>query len=84
MKGGILAVHEMVDLRAVLYDGSYHVADSNEMAFKIAVSMAFKEAARKASPVLMEPVMSVQGSGGHARRFRGQHHWRPELASWPD
>jgi elongation factor G len=60
MKGGILAGYEMVDLRAVLYDGSYHVADSNEMAFKIAASMAFKEAARKASPVLMEPVMSVQ------------------------
>jgi elongation factor G len=49
MKGGILAGHEMVDLRAVLYDGSYHVPDSNEMAFKIAASMAFKEAARKAS-----------------------------------
>lgn len=59
MKGGILAGHEMVDLRAVLYDGSCHVADSNEMAFKIAASMAFKEAARKASPVIMEPVMSV-------------------------
>jgi elongation factor G len=60
MKGGVLAGHEMVDLRAVLYDGSYHVADSNEMAFKIAASMAFKEAARKASPVRMEPVMLVQ------------------------
>jgi elongation factor G len=60
MKGGILAGHEMVDLRAVLYDGSYHVADSSEMAFKIAASIAFKEAARKASPVLMEPVMLVQ------------------------
>jgi len=59
MKGGVLAGHEMVDLRAVLYDGAYHVADSNEMTFKIAASIAFKEAARKASPVIMEPVMSV-------------------------
>ena len=60
MKAGILAGHEMVDLRAVLYDGSYHDVDSNEMAFKIAGSMAFKEAARKASPVLLEPVMQVE------------------------
>jgi elongation factor G len=60
MKGGILAGHEMVDLRAVLYDGSYHVEDSNEMAFKIASSMAFKEAARKASPVVLEPFMSIE------------------------
>src|SRR5207247_4790995 len=44
----------------ILYDGSYHEVDSNEMAFKIAGSMAFKEAARKASPVLLEPVMSVE------------------------
>ena len=60
MKGGILAGHEMVDLRAVLYDGSYHDVDSNEMAFKIAGSMAFQEAARKASPVVLEPVMAVE------------------------
>lgn len=60
LKGGILAGYEMVDLRAVLYDGNYHVTDSNEMAFKIAASMAFKEAARKAGPVLLEPVMSVE------------------------
>jgi elongation factor G len=60
MKAGILAGHEMVDLRAVLYDGSYHDVDSNEMAFKIAGSMAFKEAARKASPAIMEPIMSVE------------------------
>jgi elongation factor G len=50
----------MVDVKATLYDGSYHDVDSNEMAFKIAGSMAFKEAARKASPVLLEPVMSVE------------------------
>jgi elongation factor G len=60
MKAGISAGHEVVDLRAVLYDGSYHDIDSNEMAFKIAGSTAFKEAARKASPVLLEPVMSVE------------------------
>jgi elongation factor G len=60
MKGGVLAGHEMVDLRAVLYDGSHHIGDSNEMAFKIAGSMAFKEAARKAGPVVLEPVMSVE------------------------
>ncbi len=60
MEGGILAGYEMVDVKATLYDGSYHDVDSNEMAFKIAGSMAFKEAARKASPVLLEPVMSVE------------------------
>jgi elongation factor G len=60
MEGGVLAGDEMVDVKATLYDGSYHDVDSNEMAFKIAGSMAFKEAARKASPVLLEPVMSVE------------------------
>jgi elongation factor G len=60
MLGGVLAGYEMVDIKAILYDGSYHEVDSNEMAFKIAGSMAFKEAARKASPVLLEPVMSVE------------------------
>ena len=57
---GVLAGYEMVDFKATLYDGSYHDVDSNEMAFKIAGSMAFKEAARKASPVLLEPVMAVE------------------------
>jgi elongation factor G len=60
MKAGISAGYEMVDLRAVLSDGSYHEEDSNEMAFKIAGSMAFKEAARKASPVVLEPLMSIE------------------------
>src|SRR6202142_3267117 len=60
MEGGVLAGYEMVDVKATLYDGSYHDVDSNEMAFKIAGSMAFKEAARKATPVLLEPVMSVE------------------------
>ncbi len=60
LEGGVLAGYEMVDVKAILYDGSYHDVDSSEMAFKIAGSMAFKEAARKASPVLLEPVMSVE------------------------
>ena len=49
----------MVDVKVTLYDGSYHEVDSSEMAFKIAGSMAFKEAMRKADPVLMEPIMKV-------------------------
>ena len=57
---GILAGYPMVDVKVTLYDGSYHEVDSDEMAFKIAGSMAFKEAARKASPVLLEPVMAVE------------------------
>ena len=60
MEGGVLAGYEMVDVKAILYDGSYHDGDSNEMAYKIAGSIAFKEAARKASPVLLEPVMAVE------------------------
>jgi elongation factor G len=60
MEGGVLAGYPMVDVKTTLYDGSYHEVDSNEMAFKIAGSMAFKEAARKASPVILEPVMSVE------------------------
>jgi len=60
LEGGVLAGFQMVDVKAILYDGSYHDVDSNEMAFKIAGSMAVKEAARRASPVLLEPVMSVE------------------------
>jgi elongation factor G len=60
MEGGVLAGYEIVDVKATLYDGSYHEVDSNEMAFKIAGSMAFKAAAAKASPVLLEPVMAVE------------------------
>src|SRR6202795_1342450 len=60
LDNGVLAGFPMVDVAAVLIDGSYHDVDSNEMAFKIAGSMAFKEAARKASPVLLEPVMAVE------------------------
>jgi elongation factor G len=57
---GILAGYPIVDVKVTLIDGSYHEVDSNEMAFKIAGSIAFKEAARKASPVLLEPVMAVE------------------------
>jgi elongation factor G len=60
LDGGILAGFPVVDVTVSLYDGSYHDVDSNEMAYKIAGSMAFKEAARKASPVLLEPVMAVE------------------------
>ncbi|MGA7523033.1 MAG: hypothetical protein WBW84_11155 [Acidobacteriaceae bacterium] len=59
-KEGVLAGHEMDGFRATLIDGSFHEVDSNEMAFKIAASIAFKEAARKAKPVLLEPIMSVR------------------------
>jgi elongation factor G len=60
MEGGILAGYEMVDVRVRLVYGSYHEVDSSEMAFKIAGSIAFKEAAKKAHPVLLEPVMKVE------------------------
>ncbi|WP_084080008.1 tryptophan synthase subunit alpha [Edaphobacter aggregans] len=60
MKGGVLAGNEMVDIKVSLKDASYHEIDSNEMAFKIAGSMAFKEAARKARPILLEPVAGMQ------------------------
>ena len=59
-KNGFLAGYEVVDFRAVVYDGSYHEVDSSEMAFKIAVSMGFKEGMKKANPVLLEPMMKVE------------------------
>ena len=59
MLSGVLAGYNVVDVKVTLYDGSYHEVDSSEMAFKIAGSMAFKEAMRKAAPVLMEPIMKV-------------------------
>jgi elongation factor G len=60
MENGILAGYEMVDIAVLLIDGSYHDVDSSEMAFKIAGSMAFKEACSKAKPVLLEPIMKVE------------------------
>ncbi len=60
MENGVLAGYPMVDIRATLLDGQYHDVDSSEIAFKIAGSMAFREAAEKASPILLEPVMEVE------------------------
>ncbi len=59
MESGILAGYQVVDCKVTLYDGSYHEVDSSEMAFKIAGSMAFKEAMKKADPILTEPIMQV-------------------------
>ena len=59
MAGGILAGYPMVDVKATLFDGSYHDVDSSEMAYKIAASMALKEAKNKCKPVLLEPIMKV-------------------------
>ena len=60
MHEGVLAGYPVVDVRAALYDGSYHAVDSSEMAFKIAASMAFKEGTREAGPVLLEPIVEVE------------------------
>ena len=60
MENGVLAGYPLVDIKVTLQDGAYHDVDSSELAFKIAGSMAFKEAARKATPVLLEPMMSVE------------------------
>ncbi len=60
MQNGVIAGYPLVDVKVTLFDGSYHEVDSSEMAFKIAGSMAFKEGAGKASPVLLEPVMKVE------------------------
>jgi elongation factor G len=60
LENGIIAGYPMIDVMATLYDGSYHEVDSNEMAFKTAGSLAIKEAARKAAPIILEPVMLVE------------------------
>ncbi len=60
LENGIIAGYPMIDVKATLYDGSYHEVDSSEMAFKTAGSLAIKEAARKAAPILLEPVMLVE------------------------
>lgn len=60
MKNGVIAGYPMVDVKAKLYDGSYHDVDSDEISFRVAGSMAFQAAARKANPVLLEPIMSVE------------------------
>ena len=60
LENGVLAGYPVVDVKVTLYDGSYHEVDSSEMAFKVAGSMAFKNAAKKASPVLLEPIMGIE------------------------
>ncbi len=60
MKTGVLAGYPMIDVKATLFDGSYHDVDSSEMAFKIAASMALKEAKNKCKPIILEPIMKVQ------------------------
>ena len=80
-ESGVLAGYPVLDFKATLYDGSYHDVDSSEMAFKIAGSMAFKEANRKAGPILLEPIMKVEVTtpkdylgaiNGDLNRRRGQ------------
>ncbi len=60
LDNGIIAGYPMIDIKVTLYDGSYHEVDSNEMAFRIAGSLAIKEAARKAGPILLEPIMQIE------------------------
>ncbi len=60
MKNGVIAGYPMVDIKATLYDGSYHEVDSDELSFRVAGSMALKEGARKADPVLLEPIMQIE------------------------
>jgi len=60
MEGGVLGGYPLVDIEAILYDGSYHEVDSSEMAFKIAASMALRDGAKKAKPILLEPVMRME------------------------
>jgi elongation factor G len=60
MQSGVMAGYPVVDVKVTLYDGSYHDVDSNEMAFKVAGSMCFKEGVKKAKPVLLEPIMKVE------------------------
>ena len=77
MQSGVLAGYPVVDCKVTLYDGSYHEVDSSEMAFKIAGSMAFKEAMRKGDPVILEPI--YEGYGHCSGRVHGRRYRRPEL-----
>ncbi len=96
MENGVLAGYPLVDIKAKLYDGSYHDVDSNETAFRVAASMALRAAAKKANPVILEPIMAVEvvipedylgDVMGHvtARRGRvegmGSSRWRPTSCS---
>ncbi len=60
MENGVLAGYPLVDIKAKLYDGSYHDVDSNETAFRVAASMALRAAAKKANPVILEPIMAIE------------------------
>jgi len=60
MRNGVVAGYPVVDIKAKLYDGSYHDVDSDELSFKVAGSMAFKNGSQKAKPILLEPIMSVE------------------------
>jgi elongation factor G len=90
LAGGVLAGYPVDDIRIVVYDGSYHDVDSSEMTFRIAGTMAFHEAARKAEPVLLEPIMSVEVVApteyvgdvmGNLSRRRGQIQSREDCVS---
>ena len=78
MRAGIVAGYPVQDVKVTLFDGQHHSVDSSEMAFKIAGSMAFKDAMENAQPTLMEPIMTVDGHG--ARGVRGRRDRRPQLA----
>ncbi len=80
MNTGVLAGYPMVDVKVALIDGSFHEVDSSDMAFKIAGSLAFKNAAQKAHPVLLEPVMAVEVVT--PGRVHGGRHRRPQLPPW--
>ena len=69
MENGVIAGYPVVDVKVTLYDGSYHEVDSSEIAFKIAGSMGFREGIGRAGPILLEPMMSVEG-GDAGRLFR--------------
>ena len=60
LSNGLIAGYPVIDIKATLFDGSYHDVDSSEMAFKVAASLAFKEAAKKCKPVILEPIMEVE------------------------
>ena len=77
MQNGPIAGYQVVDVGVELYDGSYHEVDSSEMAFKIAASMAFREAAKKAKPVLLEPI--IQGGSYGSGRIYGRCNRRYQL-----
>ena len=82
MEFGVLAGYPMVDVKFSLEDGAYHDVDSSELAFKIAGNQAFKEAARKAKPVLLEPMFAVEVTTPDT--LPGHRDRRHQLASWPD